>query len=245
MIATSASVQELAWRDAIRSVKGRASYLPRISRPVANRLLVAAGSRGEANLRPISLDYRDVGESALEALAAGLGKNLETKPDDNAEASLDALTLAIRRTLIETKIRREVSESNLSSSSRLPTSKFELYDRPFAFDERVETFEPTTLTSRDIPMPKPTWFTTDKVITGLLAVSATFLGLIATLIGVLYFNVKSDIDDLKKVSLDMPKQISDLKVSVISSVKDVEKQAAIANSRLDLILEELKRPQRR
>jgi hypothetical protein len=229
MIATSASVQELAWRDAIRSVKGGASYLPRISRPVANRLLIAAGSRGEANLRPISLGYRDAGASALEALAVGLGKKLKTEPNDKLEPTLAVLAAAIGR-----------SSGDVSYSAQYSPSEFvyRLPDRdlpPFLAEARAP-FEPTFIMSRDTEMP--TWFTTDKVIAGLL-------GLIATLISVVFLSVRSDIDDLKKVSLEMPKQISDLKVGLVSSIKDVEKQAAIANSRLDLILEELKRPQRR
>lgn len=52
--------------------------------------------------------------------------------------------------------------------------------------------------------------------------------------------MKSDIDDLKKFSLETPKQISELKVSLTGSIKDVEKQAAVTNSKLDMILEELK-----
>jgi hypothetical protein len=239
MSAASAQAQEAAWLNVGRSDKGGASYISSNPRPLANTPPVVARSRGEANILPNALAYRDSATSAWEALTAEAGKKLKSEADDRMVAALPKTDyLEKDEWVFALATEMEKSGQALAAYLRPRTSQLHiggLSEPPAAF-EAYEGSEPTFVISRDTAMP--TWLTTDKLIAGLL-------GLIATLISVVYLNVKSDVDDLKKFSLEMPKQISDLKVSLTGSIKDVEKQAAITNSRLDLILEELKRPQRR
>jgi hypothetical protein len=104
-----------------------------------------------------------------------------------------------------------------------------------------------SLISRDDDMAtsKSPWYAPEKAIPALLAI-------IIALISAIYLSMRGDIDELKKLGRDTTKEISETRTSLISSIKDVEKQAAISNTRLDStntrldsILQELKQPQRR
>lgn len=241
MSATATRVQEGTWSNFGYRDKGVAAYLASNVRAVANTVTITAQSRGTANTFPTILRRQDADASALEALAIGLGRNLKSEADEKLAAALpktDHVTEAALAALVSAIQHPKAlpSTSIVPTSERRPLSaSMSLWGPSVRFDVN-EALEPTFIIGRDTTMP--TWITTDKVIAGLL-------GLIATLISVVYLNMKSDIDDLKKFSLETPKQISDLKVSLTNAIKDVEKQAAVTNSRLDLILEELKRPQRR
>jgi hypothetical protein len=75
-------------------------------------------------------------------------------------------------------------------------------------------------------------------------VFASLVAIILTLVGTIFFGLKGDIDELKKASRDTAKEISETRVELTKAVGAVERQASIANSRLDAILQELRQPRR-
>jgi hypothetical protein len=77
--------------------------------------------------------------------------------------------------------------------------------------------------------PKSTIFSGEKIISALL-------GVMIALTSVIYLNLKSDIDELKKDSKDLVKQASDTRVDLVRAIGAVEKQAAATNARLDQLI---------
>jgi len=77
---------------------------------------------------------------------------------------------------------------------------------------------------------------------GLLWILIGLAGVIIVgLLGAVYSKMNSDIDDLKKVSKETSKEIVDTRAELAKSINAVQVQAAVANTRLDSILQELQK----
>jgi hypothetical protein len=77
-----------------------------------------------------------------------------------------------------------------------------------------------------------------------VAVAGPLLTIILALVATIFWGLRGDIDELKKASRDTAKEISETRVELTKAVGAVERQASIANSRLDAILQELRQPRR-
>jgi hypothetical protein len=76
---------------------------------------------------------------------------------------------------------------------------------------------------------QPAWYDSNRIVAGLLAA-------LLILVGIIYANMKGDIDDLKKDSKEIIRQSSDMRVDLVKAISSVEKQGAATNARLDQLI---------
>ena len=77
------------------------------------------------------------------------------------------------------------------------------------------------------------------------AIIGVLFGIICGLVGTIYLSMIGDIGEIKKDVHSLSIKVDANHVELIKSINAVEKQAVVANSRLDSILQELQRPKSR
>ena len=213
--------QETGWHDASRFNRGAASNLRSNARAVPNTLpRTALVSRGAANTAPTRIGY----------------------PDATATVAIDTLASAIAEQPNEIPQRALASEASLVSHRTLkgPIPLFAAYEMPPSFEtsaifrrvpeERTEILE-RTLGQDENRSDLMTSVNQIKILTGIIAAMLPIGGV---LIGIIYSNLRGDIDDLKKSSIE-----------TVKTLASVDKQVGITNARLEDILKELQKPSRR
>jgi hypothetical protein len=104
-----------------------------------------------------------------------------------------------------------------NSTRRIPFSRFDQY----------ESLKRNPYTEKVSQMPG--WLAADKIIPALL-------GVLIALVSIVYFGLKSDIDDLKKDVKEIVKQSAETRVDLVRAIGAVEKQGASTNARLDQLI---------